>query len=124
MKPEKVYTKDVAGKASKWEVDCEVYSHYADFKAYSFCVDQDGERHYGEMMPFDSKSKVDTFLEGTVKWDGCVDYSYTENTNDCCLHGCSLTDLNDYHLLVSTLYKDLFMEIPNRDESVIDWEDK
>lgn len=54
---------------------------------------------------YEEKEKAKPYITGSLKWDGCINYSYTENwEKHCMLHKCGLKSFELELLVFKKLY--------------------
>lgn len=58
----------------------------------------------------DNIEEASVFVEGSIKWDGCIDFTFPEQ-DDCALHNCGLKDFK-------RCFNDLFEMLYERAKSI------
>ena len=54
---------------------------------------------------YDDRTKAAPYISGSIKWDGCINYLYTENwENTCMLHHCGIHDFEREFMVFKKLY--------------------
>jgi len=92
----------------KYIIDCISKKHYCEFKIYCL-IFHDGSIPFvgntiSEYVPASERENVNPEIYGTVKWDGCIDYAFTDNMNNCFLHACSLENIQSRNNAIEQAY--------------------
>ena len=94
--------------------------HYVSFKVCRIngWHTDDGRPDFDtpEDQPTDNFEKAETFLEGTVKWDGCSNFEFSAQKN-AMLHCCSKDDVVAIGTLLGRIYDCAARLIPEHKEN-------
>lgn len=85
------------------------YDHFVDFLVYEIY----GTAENGKVLLkrtangcddfTENMGEADVFLEGSIKWDGCSDWTFP-GLEKCMLHFCGRNDATDLGALMAKLY--------------------
>jgi hypothetical protein len=74
-----------------FSVIAEPSTYHVDFKIYEIVgVFDDGQRDFSGETDI---KEAEVFLSGSVKWDGCSNWTFDEQDRGVMIHGCDKNDL-------------------------------
>jgi hypothetical protein len=79
------------------------YDTVMSFKVYEIAIESNGNVLHLKDLEIVPMEEADVFIEGHIKWDGCVNFTHPSEKN-CMSHECG-NPAKKYGIIWNTLYK-------------------